>query len=498
MSDVDDLRPVSLPEDMVDGLRALAAARTAGTSPWPRMRTALRRDRRRRAMGASAAAAALVVATILTAGTLLPDSAPPPPAGRDQKTETPRPAPTRPTPSPEPTAPSRALGPEADPLKLTGATAGSLGRDEDWLAGLRERVVVDEESAPDVAAVRVLWAADHAGQRHALTVSLKDANTALLTLWRGDAGARPGDMHVEARKPSVFHTGKPFVDATLYQLRTREREDGPGLLVATGTNLMVAETPTGADYDTTGRRKLTWAPLQPQGAVFVRVASDAELDEAVVRAAATDGRWFRLDADRASWAGDARLLPGLTAVSPAGADRKVLTCAAEAFAPSRRGFPPDATPVLGATPRLGTEWVGIAVARAPAGGYLVGMCRASRPDRADGSTSGRAEGFVVPAPAGGARDLLLLLPCRRAPGGIGVVAVCVVAPEGVTEVEVGGVRAEVHDRVAVVEFSQPPPVDGLRATARRANGEVIGPVRRPDGEDGLSRLAFPQSPRPRP
>jgi hypothetical protein len=169
----------------------------------------------------------------------------------------------------------------------------------------------------------------------------------------------------------------------------------------------------------------------------------------------------------------------------------VLTCATAAFAPSRGGFPSGADPVLGATPRLGPEWVGLAVARAPAGGYLVGLCRTSQPDRTSSSDANQAEGFVVPAPAGDARDLLVLVPCKRSPGLVDVAAVCVVAPEGATQVEVGGVRAEVHDRVAVVEFPQPVPVDGLRATARRADGDVIGPVRRADGEEAVTNVALP-------
>jgi hypothetical protein len=493
MSGVDDVRPVSLPEGMADGLRDLAAARTAGTTPWPRMRSAVRRDRRRRAVGASAAAAGLVAATILAATTLLPESAAPspPPAGRDRRTETP--GPTRPTPSEEPSAPSRALGPDADPLNLTGATAGSLATDEGWLLGLRRRVVEDEEAAPDVARVRVLWAADHAGQRHALTVSLTKATQARLTLWRGDAGAPPEDLHVERRRDAVFRNGRPFVPANLYQLRTREGRDGPGLILATGTNLMAVEVPTGADYDAAGRRVVTWAPLQPQGAVFVRVASDAEIDEMAARAATTDAQWFTVEGGGSYDDEPAPLPPGLVAVSAADADQQVLTCAARAFSPQRRGFPAGSDPVLGVTRRAAGEWYGIAVVRAPSGGYLVGMCRVYRPDRAASASWGRIGGFVVPAPAGGARDLLVLVPCRLAPGGADAKVVCVVAPEGATQVEVGGVRAAVRDRVAVVEFPQPVPLDGMRATAYRANGEVLGPVKKPAAEETVTREGLPQT-----
>jgi hypothetical protein len=41
-----------LPDDVADRLRAAARARTTGTTPWPRVRVAVRRSRRRRAAGA--------------------------------------------------------------------------------------------------------------------------------------------------------------------------------------------------------------------------------------------------------------------------------------------------------------------------------------------------------------------------------------------------------------------------------------------------------------
>lgn len=485
MSGADESRTAELPDGMVNGVRDLALARISGTTPWPRVRTAVRRDRRRRAVGASAAAAGLVAATIFAAGTLLPRSAPP--AGNDRQGATP--APTRPEPSHTLGTRAPVLPADRDPLNLAGSTAGSLGKDEAWLAGLKERVVGDLAPAPNVAAVRVLWATDHAGQRHALTMARKDAATAFLTLWRGAAGARPEDMHVESRQTVPIHSGRPFLGAHLYQIRTRDREDGPGLFVATGTDLVAVETATGADYDAAGRRAITWAPLQPQGPVFVRVASDAELDTVAVRAADTDGRWFRLQSG-ASYGDAPRLAPGLLAASPAGTDPKVLTCAADAF--TYGGFPAGATPVLGATHRLRKQWLGVAVARAPSGGYLVGMCRTSRPWSSSSSDALQAEGFVVPAPAGGARDLLVLLPCKRARAGAGLDAVCVVAPEGATEVEVAGVRAEVHGRVTVVEFPRPVPEKEVQVTAHRADGKPIGPVRRPLDERVVTDAALPQ------
>src|SRR5690349_7993829 len=156
-------RPGAEPTDDVvarlrEGAYAVPRARFDGHDVLAGARRALRRRRRRQLAGA-AAAAALVIAATLGAATLLPGSASPPP----------RPAPSRTS-----AVHLRALDADADPLNLAGATAGSLSGNAGWLAGLRQRVVVDERSAPDAAHVRVLWAADHAGQRHALTLARKD------------------------------------------------------------------------------------------------------------------------------------------------------------------------------------------------------------------------------------------------------------------------------------------------------------------------------------
>jgi hypothetical protein len=307
-------------------------------------------------------------------------------------------------------------------------------------------------------------------------------------------------MHVGAREAATFPAGRPFVKTTVFFLRTQEGVDGPGLIVATGSDLMRVETATGTDFDAAGRRALTWVPLEPEAAVFARESSDAELDAMVVRAATTDGRWFQVGG-RGSSSGEPHLQPGLLAVSPPGADPEVLTCASTAFSAWPGGAPPGSEAVLGATPRLGDQWIGLAVARAPAGGYLVGLCRTTRPGDAERSSAQQSEGFVVPAPAGGADDLLVLVPCERSPGLVDVAAVCVIAPKGVAEVEVGGVRAPVRDRVAVVRFPAPTPVDGLRATARGTDGDVLGPVKRADGEEAVSQSAlrdYPSQMSPRP
>jgi hypothetical protein len=42
-----------------------------------------------------------------------------------------------------------------------------------------------------------------------------------------------------------------------------------------------------------------------------------------------------------------------------------------------------------------------------------------------------------------------------------------------------------------VSFAQPLPVEEVRVTARRADGSVVGPVRRADGQEAVTEAALP-------
>jgi hypothetical protein len=135
--------------------------------------------------------------------------------------------------------------------------------------------------------------------------------------------------------------------------------------------------------------------------------------------------------------------------------------------------------VLADARRVRGEWHAVAVARAPGGAYLVGTCR--RPDSSGDSRSAQELGsFVLPAPAGGPAALFALTTTELASTRIGerptraVVTVVVVAPQGATEVEVAGVTAAVRHRVAYLTLPAGTPEQGLRATARGADGTVLG------------------------
>jgi hypothetical protein len=426
------------------------------------VRLAVRRSRRRRAAGA--AGAAVLAAGLVTGVTLAADGrydATPQPADRSDV-----------TPPPLPTPPPRELGADADPFFLAGRTAGSLGDDEPWLRGLRQRAVA-EGKAPGESAVRVLWAHDHDGVRHALTLAeLRERDWGIVR-WRGPAGAEPGRLAAVAAEgvPMADPGARPTMVPTMFPVRT-EGNAGPGLLVVVGEDLRAVEVSAGADYDTTGRRSDRWVPLEPDAGVWVGEASETMLDTMHVRVApASDGRWRPPYSDSDA-PGVAAPPAGLADVAAAGADADVLACAGGSFVQGGGGFPAGSTAVLGATPTLDGEWLGLVVARAPAGGHLVGVCRTGTPDPGAEAAATQTDGFVVPAPRGGAGALLAAVPCRRAAEGL--TAVCVIAPEGAVEVEVAGVTREVRDRVAVVPLPAGTSEDGIRAVARGPGGEVLG------------------------
>jgi hypothetical protein len=173
-------------------------------------------------------------------------------------------------------------------------------------------------------------------------------------------------------------------------------------------------------------------------------------------------------------------------VAPAGTDRDVLTCAAMAFAPERGGFPRGSTPVLGAAPEEDRKWYGIAVARAPGGGYLVGSCPTLHPEWSNSSGAENAQGYVVPAPEGGPAALFAMVATTTGQA----VSVVVVAPEDAAEVEVAGQTVPVRDRVAVVLLPAGTPEAGLTATARTSDGRTLGTTRPAATERDIDQETF--------
>jgi hypothetical protein len=452
-----------LPPEVADLLRGAARARTEGSSPLPRMHRAIRRDRSRRAVGRSVLAAAAVVAATVATGVVGADRAAPPPG---------------PAGIPTPTAPrTPAPGADSDPLNLAGPAAGPLAGDTAWLQGMKQRLV-EMGKASDPAHARVLWAADSHGRRFALTIAANGIQWSI-EKWRGPEGAAPGAMAITESSGPATRAGKPDLGQRYFSFRASSDETtGPGVLVAIGQGISDVEVGSGFDYAADGRKTATWRPLEPEAAVWVREATAEEIGSMRVRArTVADG--LRREVGGGGAYGQAPVPPGMADVAPAGTDPEVLTCAAMAFAPERGGFPPGSTPILGGSPNVGGQWFGIAVAKAPGGGYLVGSCRTRHPEYSNSSGAAGANGFVVPAPDGGADRLFTIVATRigRLRGSeteAAVLSAVVVAPKGTTEVEVAGLTIPVRDRLAVVTFPKDTPAEGLTATARGADGGILG------------------------
>jgi hypothetical protein len=465
-----------LAPEVADLLRDAARARTEGSSPLPRMHRAIRRDRNRRAVGGTMLAAAAVVAATVATGVVGADRAAPPPGPAG-------------TPSPTPTAPrTPEPGPASDPLNLAGPAAGSLAGDTAWLQGMKQRLV-EMGKASDPAHARVLWAADSHGRRFALTIAANGARWSI-EKWRGPEGAAPAAMAITEGGGLAPAVGTPKLDQTYFSFRASSDETtGPGVLVVIGRGISDVEVASGFDYAADGRKTATWRPLEPEAAVWVREVMADEIDSRTVRArTVADG--LRREVGGGGAYGQAPLPAGMSDVAPAGTDPEVLTCAAMAFAPERGGFPRGSTPILGGSPQVGDAWYGIAVAKAHGGGYLVGSCPTLHPEYSNSMGAQNANGYVVPAPEGGPDNLFTIVGTTTVEAkrvvrgddrnvllgqseGAGLSAV-VVAPKGTAEVEVAGLTVPVRDRLAVVKLPKDTPAEGLTATARAADGSILG------------------------
>jgi hypothetical protein len=448
-----------LPPEVADLLRDAARARTAGSAPFPRMHRAIRRDRRRRAAGGTAVAIAAVVAATVATGVVGPDRAAPPPAKRVA-------TPTPPPRTPEP-------GPDSNPYHLAGRTAGALGSDSGWIQGMRERLARERKLA-DPAHARVLWAADHKGSRFALMITENKGNW-LLENWAGDAGAAPAAMRwsggsaMSGPGAALEQRAEASVSETFRPSRV-----GDGLAVVVGEGLSHVEVASRFDYSADGRKTATWRPLAPEAAVWITEATEAEMDGMTYRGRTSDGEVTRVGGGGTYEEDDPKVDVG--PVSPAGSDPEVLACATMAFASEQGGMPEGSTPILGGTPTVGAQWYGIAVARAPGGGYLVGSCPTLHPEWSNSNGSEGAAGFVVPAPAGGPDELFVLVPTHQSEAVSASTTLqhpvaVVVAPVGATEVEVAGKTVPVRDRLAVVTGI---PEAGPTAIARDASGRELG------------------------
>jgi hypothetical protein len=480
-----------LAAEIADRLRAAAREQVEGTTPYPRVELAVRRDRRRRATGAVVAAAALVVAATVAVGVVRSDHTPAP-ADRDRPTPAPTSAqPPSPTPVRTPDA-----GPGGNPYRLDGPAAGSLKDDAAWLLGLRKQVVRIGRAAR-VSDVRVLFATDHGGHRWAMTFA-RQGSVWTLRSWYGAVGASPAAMRLyEEYATHPPAEVQPDITTSVTWLRAGGRDSAtPGIIVAVGPGLRDVEVPSRYDYTADGRVTAHWRPLRPEGAVWWTEADAAEMGAPELRALLADGRHASIGV--ASYNQPVNATLDLSGVAPPGSDPGVLACAQDRFVVGD-GWPRGSAPVLGGSPRLGDEWYGFAVARAPGGGYLAGTCRTRHlepltlcrpwppvtPGGSNGSCSPRRpdadiKAFVLPAPAGGAGRLFAALPMSPAgpPGPDRMEAVLVIAPEGATQVRTPTATAPVRDGLAILTLGQQGQYFGdVQVTAYDAAGRSLGTTR---------------------
>jgi hypothetical protein len=490
------------PPELADRLRAAARRGTDGTTPFPRVRLAVRRDRRIRAAGAATAAAALLVVATAVTGAVRSDHAAPP-ANRGE--------------GPVSTTP----GPDGDPYTMTGSTAGSLAGDKAWIRGMEQRLTDRGIGLGGrMREARVLLATDHDGTRYALTVGLRrvtDTSTGVrggvwtFQGWRGRPGAAPAEMQYDETAQALAGPGVDAEGSVQYVAirRSADRNTSPGLMVVVGRGLAGVEAGSRVTYRADGTETATWRPLRRERAVWWSAADADELTAGHVRARFSDGlRRAIVDATN-----DATAPPplGMAGVAPAGTDAGTLDCAATSFDRLRGGgprgstsldrvpgggggFPRGSTPVLGRVRRQGDVWIGVAVARAPGGAYLVGTCRTRHPEwPVDGAET--AGGYVVPAPAGGPDHLLTVMPVQ--PGGPApdpdaetATKLVAIAPRGATEVTFGHVTAPVQDRLAVIDLPDRTPIHGITVTARDAAGRTLGTAQVPRTDQEAEAAAF--------
>jgi hypothetical protein len=447
-------------------LHDVARGRTADPTLLPRVHQTIRRHRRRRVargtVAVVAAVAAVALATTPLARGVLDRAGGLSPAEAERLTR-------------------HGAGFD-DPRSLEGGTAGSLGGDARWLAGLEDQAI-RRDDGDDRAHVRVYWAGDSGRWRRAVTGSV-GSGWWKITLWEGPAGAAPGEMQVaggsgyEARGDTMPRSMPPeffgFRDG-----HGAQRQSGPGLVVVVGTGIRAVESRPGiVDYRADATPIERWNRFTAAGPVWLRHADELEMTTLTLRVLGTDGKHRPVAGGFGGMWTNASNAPDMAGVTPAGAEPKVVACAA-AVAP----FPVGSTAVLADARRIGGQWNAVAVGRTPGGAYLIGVCR--RPDAvADTSSAQELGGFVVPAPAGGPGRLLALLPTKTVTDQVAgeqfdKTVVAVLAPEDAVTVEVAGVTAQVTNRFAFVTLPPGTQVDTLRAAARRADGSVIGTAVRP-------------------
>jgi hypothetical protein len=457
-------------EDLAARLHDLATARTAGSQPWPRVSHSIRRARRRRRLPV-AAALVVALATGLGAATGVLE-----PSGGGQI---------------HAAAQTASQGSDQPPVLrragLIGEIGGSLGDDEAWIDGLRERIATlaqEEHQQTSPQGVLVLWAGDLAGRRYAVVMNHYDATVDAgwsLTPLVGRIGATPDAMI--PRKNAIAGLddtamGQPAV--MIIGDQDEAPEQGVAFVIAPRADEV--SVASGRTVSPTGVITSRWRPLEKDGAAVWTTALDR--DELALFSVRVDGE----EQPNGGGVGGPRFDELTTArqIAAPGTAGSELREARQALDPIRP-LPSEVPVIAGTSVHDDLTATGL-VLRTPDNGYLVGIHAKASPSASQSGS--RQLGYLVSRQPFASPDRFmaaaqltgLIQPGRQGeqPSNLYIPVYVAVVPQGATSIRIGTLVAPAENRVAVVRAA-PSDIaggypDSVRVEALDADGRVIAAV----------------------
>jgi len=462
MAHEDQTTDPGLPADLAARLHRLAETETTGSRPFPRVDTALRRDRFTRygTIAVATAVAAAVLAIEMLGGVGLNQAEQGVPAA-PTATST-----TTSSPTPSATTPQEAG---------YGQTAGSLAEDTDWLADIADVAVKyarrsEPDAEPQVDDLQVVATGDIADRARYAVVLVPVRTTENLTVWEretwlGKAGSKASAMTmIDGSGFSDDDVLPTYPSALFYSWVPDDPSQAFVILVAPGAQ----------DVEiTSGRRFLPDGTTQDETRALTATGSAVWVsaltaDEYQIAEYSADGQGVDEGTNAPS--------PDLSSVATSGTDTDQLEGLANSWYQCP-GMGTDMDPVFAAAHAItGTETdLSGGILRSPDNGYLVGLA-AVHHNGANSTTSWQA---CVQTDQNYADDSEIMVAAVSS-GYSGKALgrghrLLVLAPEGAVQVRAEGVTADVDDRLATIDV----PVSKKKAPtvqALDADGRVIATV----------------------